>query len=655
VSLASRQLPSEPPKPAWTSVRALITAQSDRGRGRLEPFAPVAEQIAFLAEHDVPPALLAAATRAATAAGVTAEQALFGEGLMREEEFYRLLARHLNVPYFCGALQLAPCSDPASAATRDIALLAPNPHKLRYVVAPRGATLTMMLELAEANRLVPSFVVTSPQRLGAIFRAQMSRQIVDDAALALDRADPALSARSRLSKGQMICGGLLALATLSLGFFRPDALAVLLAVVLWILFAATVGLRFAALAINPASLPCRPLEDQELPVYSIIVPLLREAGILDRLIPALDAIDYPRSKLDIKIVLEEDDLETLVAVARMRLPSRYEVIVAPRGDPSTKPRALNIALPSIRGEFVVVYDAEDKPAPDQLRRAAARFVDQGAVDCLQARLVVQNVDSSWLTRLFALEYCALFDVLIPGLASIGAPFPLGGTSNHFRSSALRRVGGWDAWNVTEDADLGFRLARFGCRAAALDSDTFEEAPIPLRAWFKQRCRWQKGWLQTFLVHSRAPRRLFREMGCARALATHIVAIGAVLGGMLGPALTIVALWRCCSGGSFGASALANLVVGALVWLLLVAGLQSIVVPIVLSAHGRGWQKLYRYLPLLPVYYCLISIAAWAALIELARRPHYWSKTEHGLTRMAAHACSHIRDRNISHGIDARLT
>jgi glycosyltransferase XagB len=125
--------------------------------------------------------------------------------------------------------------------------------------------------------------------------------------------------------------------------------------------------------------------------------------------------------------------------------------------------------------------------------------------------------------------------------------------------------------------------------------------------------------------------------------------------MLGPALTIVALWRCCSGGSFGASALANLVVGALVWLLLVAGLQSIVVPIVLSAHGRGWQKLYRYLPLLPVYYCLISIAAWAALIELARRPHYWSKTEHGLTRMAAHACSHIRDRNISHGIDARLT
>jgi cellulose synthase/poly-beta-1,6-N-acetylglucosamine synthase-like glycosyltransferase len=226
---------------------------------------------------------------------------------------------------------------------------------------------------------------------------------------------------------------------------------------------------------------------------------------------------------------------------------------------------------------------------------------------------------------------------------------------HFRASALRRVGGWDAWNVTEDADLGFRLARFGCRAAALDSDTFEEAPITLRAWFKQRRRWQKGWLQTFLVHSRAPRRLFREMGCARALATQTLAIGAVLGGMLGPALTIMALWRCCSGGLFAASTLANQVIGVLVWLLLVTGLQSIVIPIVLSAHGRGWQGLYRYLPLLPVYYCLISIAAWAALIDLAWRPHYWSKTEHGLARMSAHASSHIRDRNISHGIDARLT
>jgi len=172
-----------------------------------------------------------------------------------------------------------------------------------------------LLKLAEANRLLPSFVVTSPQRMGALFRAQMSRQIADDAALALDSADPALSARSRLSEGQTIYGGLLALSTLGLGLVWPEASAITIAIVLWILFAATVGLRFAALAVNPTSPRCRPLEDQEFPVYSIIAPLLREASILDRLIQSLDAIDYPRSRLDIKIVLEEDDFETLVAVA----------------------------------------------------------------------------------------------------------------------------------------------------------------------------------------------------------------------------------------------------------------------------------------------------------------------------------------------------
>jgi cellulose synthase/poly-beta-1,6-N-acetylglucosamine synthase-like glycosyltransferase len=195
------------------------------------------------------------------------------------------------------------------------------------------------------------------------------------------------------------------------------------------------------------------------------------------------------------LVIERDDQETLAALAALRLPPRYDVIVVPRGAPRTKPRALNVALAAARGELVVVYDAEDEPAPDQLRLAAARFADEPGLDALQARLTIANPADSWLSELFAIEYAALFDLLNPGLAALDLPVALGGTSNHFRIRVLRRVGGWDAWNVTEDIDLGIRLARFGARVGALASDTAEEAPNELANWFRQRVRWQKGWMR----------------------------------------------------------------------------------------------------------------------------------------------------------------
>jgi hypothetical protein len=644
VSLALRQNSSELPKPAWTSDRASVATENDHGRWRQERDGPVAEQIAFLAKYGVSRALLEGATSVAAATGVSAEQALFGEGLMREEEFYRLLARQLDAPYFCGELEMAPCADPAMAATREIARLAPNVRRLRYVVAPRGQMLIKLLALDAAGRLQPSFVVTSPQRLNSIFRAQMGHGIADDAAGALQRTDATLSARSGLSKGQLVCVGLLTVSAIVLGFLQPESLAVLSAVGLWIAFASSVGLRFAAMTAAVSACTSEPLDDRELPVYSIIAPLFREEKILAPLIQSLDAIDYPRSKLDIKIVVEQNDLETLLALARMRLPSRYEIIVAPRGAPSTKPRALNIALPSVRGEFTVIYDAEDAPACDQLRRAATRFAGDKSIDCLQARLTIDNIDDSWLTKLFAIEYGALFDVIGPGLAALGAPLPLGGTSNHFRTSAPWRTGGWDAWNVTEDADLGLRLARFGHRVAALDSDTYEEAPSRLAAWLRQRRRWQKGWLQTLIVHTRCPRRLCRELGFARAAAGVILALGAVLGGMLGPALSIGALWRCWNGELFAARTPFGVAGDAMTLLLLLAGSQAMLIPIMLSIHDRKLRRLYRYLPLLPLYYCLVSIAAWAALIDLALKPHHWSKTEHGLARTSVRASSHIGER-----------
>ena len=246
------------------------------------------------------------------------------------------------------------------------------------------------------------------------------------------------------------------------------------------------------------------LADDELPSYTVVVALYRETSVVEELVKAIDALDYPKGKLDIKLVVEQRDVETLGRIVDLRLPARYEVVVAPLGKPQTKPRALNIALSTARGELVVVYDAEDTPAPDQLRLAASRFAADKDLDCLQARLAIRNHSESWLSKLFAIEYAVLFDVVNPGLCALNLPIPLGGSSNHFRLRSLVGVGAWDEWNVTEDADLGVRLARFGYRVKALDSDTWEEAPYEFGNWFRQRVRWQKGWMQTLIVHSRRP-------------------------------------------------------------------------------------------------------------------------------------------------------
>ena len=364
----------------------------ERVRGAREG-ASIAAEIAFLASYGVPPGPLLAATRAAHG-GVTADQALLAEGPMREDDFYRLLARHLGAPYYRAEMKIGAC-DPAEAVAGGSAPLAPNGEGLRHVLAPRGRALALLL--AAPKRSSPAFAISSPQRLAAALRLQKGRRLAREAAGALARADPSLSAQTDLSNGQLACAVLLAFGALLTGLLRPHALNEICAIALFAAFAASVALRLAATAAQaPARAPA-PLDERELPVYSIIAPLYREAKVAARLVDALDALDYPRSRLDIKIVVERDDLETLTALARLRLPSRYGVIVAPPGAPATKPRALNVALPFARGDLIVIYDAEDAPAPDQLRRAAARLGEDPTIDCLQARLVIDNIDDSWLT------------------------------------------------------------------------------------------------------------------------------------------------------------------------------------------------------------------------------------------------------------------
>ncbi|MGA3302586.1 MAG: glycosyltransferase family 2 protein [Methylovirgula sp.] len=337
--------------------------------------------------------------------------------------------------------------------------------------------------------------------------------------------------------------------------------------------------------------------------------------------------------MDIKFVIEEDDDETFKALRKSVRRFAHEIIVAPNGAPRTKPRALNVALPLLRGEFVAIYDAEDLPDILQLREAAERFANAPqTLACLQARLAIYNLEG-WLPQLFAIEYAALFDVINIGLADMGLPFALGGSSNHFRTAVLRKIGGWDAWNVTEDADIGFRMARFGYHCATFDSTTYEEAPTTISAFLGQRRRWCKGWYQTLFTLCRNPRRLLREVGVLRGTIMIVILLSSVLAPLGGPlALALLGLLLAQGGlvwpsNGFEATA-------ATLWTtVFFGGAAAIFAPILLGMKRRGLLSLWPSLLLLPLYYGLISLAAWTSLYDLMVRPYHWYKTEHGVARM----------------------
>ncbi len=371
--------------------------------------------------------------------------------------------------------------------------------------------------------------------------------------------------------------------------------------------------------------------DGPLPVYTILVPVYREGfAVLARLISHLHALDYPKEKLDIKLICEADDLATIDAIKACRPPENMDIVHVPPSHPRTKPKACNVALQQIRGEYLVIYDAEDAPAPDQLKLAITRFQQlPHQVACLQASLNYYNRDENLLTRLFAIEYSSLFNLLLPALERLQLPIPLGGTSNHMRVEALKRVGGWDAFNVTEDADLGIRLSYFGYQTRMLPSETLEEAPIHLIAWLKQRTRWVKGYIQTWLVYMRDPGALRRQLG-PRAYYGFQFFIGA-------PALTFLlapVFWLVFIIGAMGLlpTALPPELLG-LCGVSFVGGVLSHWLFARKVIRLEGWHRMQGAMLAYPFYWVLHSFAAARALWQLITAPHYWDKTTHGLTRL----------------------
>lgn len=358
------------------------------------------------------------------------------------------------------------------------------------------------------------------------------------------------------------------------------------------------------------------------PNYTIILALYREAHMVPTLLKSIYALDYPKSRMEILVAAELDDPETLEACLQFGGDIPIKAAFGHGEAPQTKPRALNAALKLARGDIVVVYDAEDQPHPFQLKEAALRFAAGGErLGVVQAPLRVPlRASSTQLERQFALDYAALFEVVLPALNRVGAPFPLGGSSNHFRREALLAVGGWDPWNVTEDADIGFELARLGYRSELLSCPTYETAPRSIWPWVKQRSRWIKGHLQTLKVHTHSLSEL-RPMVAASLLAT--LSFNLVAAASTGPILLVILRYA-------APSALRHHFPNILPFdvIVFIVGWSSAVLTMAVGAwKSRTRAHLTTFL-LAPLFWAAQSVAFARAIHELLVRPYHWDKTDH---------------------------
>lgn len=470
-------------------------------------------------------------------------------------------------------------------------------------------------------------------------------QLRERASLGLWGRSPAQSARTVLVPWQRVALVVALVLVALTAWASPRAVVVTLSLLVGVAFLIGTGFKFWASIrgarmervsrSDPAQLAA--LRDDELPRYTVLVPVYKEANIVAHLIDNLGALDYPAHKLEVLILVEEDDAETRAAAEAANPPSHFRFITVPAGAPQTKPKACNVGLEFATGELLVIYDAEDQPEPDQLKKAVLAFREAGEeLVCVQAALNYFNAEENPLTRMFTLEYSFWFDYMLPGLEYNRLAIPLGGTSNHFRVSGLRRLGGWDPFNVTEDADLGIRASAEGLRVGVIDSTTYEEANTSYPNFVRQRSRWIKGYMQTTLVHLRQPFRLIRVAGLRQTLSFLFL-----VGGTPATFLAVPLLYAVFLASLFlDPQQLDFLFPGWVLWLSLFnlgVGSALMIYVSMMGAFKRRRYRLVLWGLANPFYWLLHSVAAYKALWQLITKPHYWEKTAHGLTGVTAHS------------------
>lgn len=473
-------------------------------------------------------------------------------------------------------------------------------------------------------------------------RTALDIEWLDRSLVGLRQAAPEMSAYTVLSRRQklgLIIAGVVLLAAAVANLMLTLQIVVALGTVM---YAATLiyrlllvrrGLQGSHMA-RVSDEEALAVPDDQLPVYSVLVPAYREPEVISKIISAITRLNYPADKLDVRLLLEADDEATIAAARASIVDTPITIVLVPPAEPRTKPKACNFGLQSATGDLVTIFDAEDRPEPLQLRRAVVALARLGEdFACVQARLGYFNARQNLVTRWFTIEYGTWFRFLLPGLVSVGAPIPLGGTSNHFRAPLLRALQAWDPYNVTEDADLGIRLARLGYSVGVLDSITEEEANSDFVNWVKQRSRWYKGYLQTWLVHMRRPVAVHRELGVRGALGLHLFVLGTPLTALINPLFWILAvLWFAQK-----PSGVAELFPPQVYYVALacfILGNATVVYVNLLSTRVINQPGLLGAALLVPAYWVMMSVAAAKAAYQLALKPSYWEKTSHGLNTEA---------------------
>jgi glycosyltransferase XagB len=574
---------------------------------------------------------------------------LVAAGLVRRADLYRLLARTWDADFVdltetTPDPQLLAGLDPEHLAARGWLPVREQDGGVVVAVAERPDP-ALRAEIAEAlGRRIVLRVTTDWDLVAALHRG-FREVVADRATLGLWSRSRRQSARQVLTRGQQVLGVLLLTALVAGLVLAPRGTLVVLSGVVGLGFLAAVLFKFVVCMVGVhreaqetvTEQDLAALDDRDLPMYTVLVPVFREANVVADLIANLGALDYPREKLEILLLLEENDTETIEAARAADPPETISFLVIPPGAPQTKPKACNVGLFFARGEHLVIYDAEDKPDPDQLRKAVVAF-RRGGDDlvCVQAALNYWNAADNWLTRMFTTEYSFWFDYMLPGLERLGLPIPLGGTSNHFRTSALRTLGGWDPFNVTEDADLGIRAAAMGWRVGVVNSTTYEEANRAPGNWIRQRSRWIKGYLQTLLVHLRSPRSLVRTAGLRQSVAFALLIGGTPAAFLFTPplyALFVLSLL-------VPPDVLSPYFPGWVLWVSLfnlIIGNGLMIYISMMGAFKRRRYALVMWALLNPAYWLLHAAASYKAVWQLVTRPHYWEKTVHGLSSTDGHA------------------
>ncbi|MBW5445380.1 glycosyltransferase [Cohnella sp. CFH 77786] len=573
-------------------------------------------------------------------------------GYVKRFEFYNMLARQTGFEYIDNRLEpyidmvdreLIVLFSPDELSTRLIfpvkaddnrlLLLASNPfdrESIDYVKERLNLPIDMKTEIKIATELDITKIVD------IVFKENITQNSI----MGLYYRRPEESAIQVITRGQILFLFTVASICLLGLYYNPTITITILMSsvnvffqisVLFKLFLSLVGAKNESEVVVEEE-ELRSLDVKSLPVYSVLVPVYKEPEVVPHLIKALINLDYPQEKLDILLLLEEGDSETLLAAKHAAPPANFRFIVIPNSQPKTKPKACNYGLAFARGKYLTIYDAEDLPEPDQLKKAVVAFRNSPPdYVCYQAALNYFNRTENVLTRLFTLEYSYWFDYMLKGLNRLRLPIPLGGTSNHFDTEKLRALGGWDPFNVTEDADLGIRAYSNGYRIGILNSTTYEEANTSVRNWIRQRSRWQKGYAQTFLVHNRNPLKFLRTVGLKGFFTLQFFIGGSVFSAAMSPIFWgLYVFWFITRTTSLDEySPPLFLYIGLFN---LLAGNFCMIYLNMLSVFRRQYYDIQWFSFLNPLYWLLLSIATWKGLWQLIVNPFYWEKTVHGLTK-----------------------